>query len=350
MQKITILIPTHNRVEFLKRQCAYLRAMQPEANILIVDSTPGLAWRENQNTVNNISKNLRIQYLRQEKPLLDKLIWSLDQVVTPYVVFCADDDFLNFHCLSKYIEFLVDHVDYSCAGGATVKIRTNKTGKRREVLCRGYSLLSSSAVSRFKHFASYWFSTFYHVQRTEGLRENFRMASCLDFEAARIYPEYLLAQLNISSGMVKFFPELYSIRQMHTSNLGSSPLVLSQSAHRDQHDKFIAILANHLSRACSISAHKSQEIVSTSYYHFARDKLKRQFWHRIVRGPIHCLRFMADLFQKDNIYERHVFGVKHPFRTERSWILGKFLIDNYPSGIDGPTFDSFDIERFSRQP
>ena len=50
-QLLTILVPTHNRPNYFKRNIAFLEANAPEANLLIADSSDGSIYELNKQTI-----------------------------------------------------------------------------------------------------------------------------------------------------------------------------------------------------------------------------------------------------------------------------------------------------------
>ncbi|QTN31331.1 TIGR00180 family glycosyltransferase [Akkermansiaceae bacterium] len=331
---ITVVVPTHERQRYLRRLVAYLGMMECGFESIVVDSTGGDGWKENESTVKAAGEALKLQYMRKEIPILEKFLWAVEQVKTPYLVFCADDDFLDFEGVSACAVFLDGHPDYSCSGGATAKVRLREGGSK-EVLCRGYSVSKDDAAARFGDFAKHWFSTFYFVQRTDEIRESLRLTvDSLDFAKARVYPEHFLAQLNVLGGKVHFSPTLYGIRQMHGGNYGNRPNFEDAGARGQQHCMFVQGLAKRLVETSGMGIGDAEALVARHYHHLAAGKPQRGIGERVARELSRAWRRIADRFQSDDFLERRSLGADHPFRSQRSWIAARMLIDKHPDGMD----------------
>ena len=107
----TILIPTHNRHNYLDR-CVrwFLDLPYP---IVIADSST-TAWQSSYRS------HERIHYIHVPGGIevyIPKLQKGLAAVATPLVAMCADDDFITAEGLTASLQFLEAHPDYACAQG-----------------------------------------------------------------------------------------------------------------------------------------------------------------------------------------------------------------------------------------
>ena len=110
VNKVTLIIPTHERHHYLERILDYyINIKSVDFEILIADSSVK-AFREIESP--NI-KYLHMPYI----DLVEKLSIVLKFPRTPYTLICADDDFIIPDTIFKCIDFLDQNSDYSSAQG-----------------------------------------------------------------------------------------------------------------------------------------------------------------------------------------------------------------------------------------
>jgi glycosyltransferase domain-containing protein len=107
----TIIIPTHNRHHYLDRLMRWLSTF--EVNVIIADSSDD-KWTKISKYPNcidyiHIPGGFNVYYRKISK--------ALKAVATPFVVLCADDDFITEEGLRSSIEFLLKNNEYSFAQG-----------------------------------------------------------------------------------------------------------------------------------------------------------------------------------------------------------------------------------------
>ena len=109
--KLTIIIPTHNRPAILNRAVSYYASW--DCQIIICDSSPEIV------TIHNF-KNIDHRHHFGES-FSEKLYNALKVVTTPFVCLCADDDFLALHGILEGIIFLDKNDDYVSVQGRYVQ-------------------------------------------------------------------------------------------------------------------------------------------------------------------------------------------------------------------------------------
>src|SRR3954468_16237273 len=98
---ITLLIPTHNRHNYLERAIAYYGPMP--INIVIVDSSA---------KAYDVSRDNISYFHLPTHTLTGKISYALELIKTPYVVMSADDDFLLPEKVQACIDFLDKNPSY----------------------------------------------------------------------------------------------------------------------------------------------------------------------------------------------------------------------------------------------
>lgn len=195
-KQLTYLIPTHNRPHFMRRLLTFMDLMNERADILIADSSESGLRELNQDLVEEFGKKLNLSYHHCDLPPLTKFRKAVEMIETPYLAFCADDDFLLPDGVHSCIDFLNGAPDYSCAQGIMVSLQIDK--QNRCYMLRGYSLEDDSPIKRFQRLATNWYSTFYSVYRTPNIVRSFQVTDdTCDYLRARIFPEILLDRKSV---------------------------------------------------------------------------------------------------------------------------------------------------------
>ena len=97
LNKLTIVIPTHQRPIALKRHLEYLKNYNKNLKILILDSS---------NKINKAYSHLDNYFYFKGKNANTKISKVLNKIKTEYVVSIGDDDFFIFNGLIKCLYFL----------------------------------------------------------------------------------------------------------------------------------------------------------------------------------------------------------------------------------------------------
>lgn len=332
----TLLIPTHNRPNYLRRLLLFLENLNCRCPIRVYDSSDLNPRTDNAAACRDFSYSLSLQYFHLNLGVIEKFVWALEQANTPFVVFCADDDFVVPRGIHAGTEFLAANALYSSVGGQTAKIFTygEKDAKIACRLGRTYNLPHDSPLKRCRLNANHWFSTFYNVYHAEILRENLRFtAKHCDFINARIYPEILVDQLGVLAGKVKCLPMLFSVRQFHDGCYGRLPVVHDQSNHERYYRSFQEALASRLVETAGIGQEEALEFVHGLFSHMLRQNSKRSPLVRIKREIERNIRTLIDWLDDRNQLEGCRLPMWHPLRRDPAWQLAYRLIQTYPHGM-----------------
>lgn len=170
----TILIPTHNRHHYLESCVQWF--LQFSCRIVIADSSRS-EWSS------DLRNEALVSYLY--KPAVafegycEKLCAALDQVETPLVAICADDDLITETGLRESVSFLKAHPDYSFSQGYAY---TFQDIRGRLVLIpmpyESHDIDAESWIDRAELARS---TVYYGVNRTSLLKEAFGFLLKQDF-------------------------------------------------------------------------------------------------------------------------------------------------------------------------
>lgn len=166
--KISIIIPTHCRHNYLTRCVSWF--LHWGYKIIVADSTDS-RWE------NNLVKHADVTYVHVPgdfSKYISKVNVALSYVDTPYVAFCADDDFTLNDGLSVALDFLEANNDYSFCQGLAYFYQT--IGTRVALLPFVYSanIKSEDWLERVTQSKN---TTYYGLNRTHIVRDAFDFLS-----------------------------------------------------------------------------------------------------------------------------------------------------------------------------
>ena len=150
--ELTILIPTHNRHNKLKRLLNYYDFKKIEFKIIVLDSSE---QRLDDNYFNNLKVKNFIKYMyfnnletisgEGANTLKFKINKGLELVNTKYVIINADDDFIIVENLNECISFLDNNTDYSVVHGKYIAFYlSNDVDNTRKFMWNKNKYLSTS--------------------------------------------------------------------------------------------------------------------------------------------------------------------------------------------------------------
>ena len=274
-EKITVIIPTHKRYQYLKSSFDYWS--QTGIQILVADSSTS----KFQNRIpDNVS-----YYHYPEKSFAYKLVDVLKKVETDYSVLCADDDFLTPIGLESSVDFLENNTDYVIAQGKyTLFVKPNiPTGN---YIWRSIYALKSieqelSSTRLFDYLSDYSMTTYYAVHRTEILKSIWESTrKHTDNNDAR-FLELLPAMLSVIYGKIKVLDVLYSAREYNTDSTGQTSKriqdFIKEGIYDKKYQKFRKCLTNALVSKEDISEEKASKLIDkamTDYLGSSIPKLK----------------------------------------------------------------------------
>lgn len=217
-ERITCVVPTHNRPQFLRRFFHFYGQFPPGFSFSVIDSSNPSAAAENLAAIQRWRGELEIEYRHVDLNFVDKCTHGLERVPTPFAVLCADDDLLFPDAIRRCVDFLEHEPGYASAIGRNTALYVAQP-RWSCMVHQGYSIEDDRPFDRCFRMADYWFSNFYAVHRTEILRDIFRItADNTDSRLTLHVPEMLLSQLSVLRGKLKVLPLMYSLLEGHDTN------------------------------------------------------------------------------------------------------------------------------------
>jgi glycosyltransferase domain-containing protein len=273
MPECSIIIPTHNRQDYLSRILTYYAGFKEKFKIIIADSSDGKTKKINEKIIASMS-NLDIKNLNFYSPKIKvtpKITNAIDYVRTKYCVFCADDDFITPNGMHKSIEFLRKNSDFSVAHGSYIKfyLNTNYREKQRFLWRPIYphkSLTSEDPKNRLTSHLLNYYPTFYAIHRTNLLKTIYKETSFSKVEPVR-FGELLPSALTLLYGKMKCLDIIYAVRDGGSSGGKAWPSLfdfMKKDKYRVEYSRFKQCLSENLCRKIKLSIGQSEELIDNA--------------------------------------------------------------------------------------
>ena len=339
-ERLTCLIPTHNRPQFLRRMLQFYSQFPPGFSVLVVDSGNPQAAAEHLAIVEAWKSELNIEYRYFDLNFVDKCARGLELVQTPFVVLCAHDDLLFPDAVWRCVEFLEREPEFSSAIGRTAEMHPNRPHWCCRVL-RGYPIEDDRPFERCRQLAAVWFNNFYAVYRTKNLLDMFQVtAASTDYSFDFNLHEFLLSQLNVLRGRVKVLPLIYQLQTRHGANASAAVRVGVRPQAELQYQRFRECLANQFVQA-GIDRSKAERFIDDSYGYYRAPTWESRVPPRstatVIRRGQHLLHGIAEkglgLWKPGFNRHRRFVRASDLVGCEPIWNAAVRLIEEFPHGI-----------------
>jgi glycosyltransferase domain-containing protein len=227
---VTIVLPIKDRAAFTLRWLAYASANAFPFKVVIADGGADESVADILSS-HPVFPGLDYEYVRFPHDATyahyyAKVHRTLEHVRTPLAALADDDDFLVRDGVQQSVDFLQQHPDYASCGGqcAVFWVRSGRPaetlyGRRVEWKCSldAQSVTADTGRERIRtQSLRATYPIYYHVHRTEQLRERFRLVREANLKDLFLV-EYLLWFLTAIDGKTKQLDTLFMARQ------GNSP-------------------------------------------------------------------------------------------------------------------------------
>lgn len=270
-KKMTILIPTLNRPDFLKRTLDFYYQCSCQYKFLVGDASAGYASKLNQEIC---LKFPNVEYFNFSDDSVGLTIQKLNKYVnTDYVTILPDDDLIMPRAIDKIISFLDSDHNYIAANGNGAIYELDKPGAYGKIRDLGdypqRSILGETAPLRLQALLENYFVVIFSIHRIKPWIDMWTHArNGLDIAFNdELTPSYLSAIL----GNTYHFDDFYLLRQTHDQRIN----------HKKGFKIRIPLLSKikifFLNRKRNISLPKLRINTHPDYYYF-------NIFERILRG------------------------------------------------------------------
>lgn len=259
LENVTVIIPAHNRPERLRRLLEYYAGTGIQ--ILIPDSS------DNKYT-GEIDPSTTVYIHRPRMHFLLKIKEVLPLIKTPYVLYCADDDFTVPEAIAQMARFLDEHDDYSVAQGHYLTFTPD--GDKIQYLPRYIRNFDSridgaTAVERLNSQCGIYASLLYAVVRADSFRRIY--SHCFDADNNLRFRNLFLAEeffqhAMLIEGKYATLPCFYSARERikgsATSTTVPSSVIKTRPEHAAEFQGYITALSTLLTDRTGMDAAQAE--------------------------------------------------------------------------------------------
>ncbi|CAM8429167.1 Glycosyltransferase domain [Candidatus Methylopumilus universalis] len=207
---ITVLIFTYKRHLLLRRALSYWATTH--ANVIVADGT--------QSRFDGVIP-LNVDYIHMPKQsLINRLLEMISCVHTPYVVFCADDDFISEYALNVHVDFLEKNKEYSAAQGIYTRFWINRDSMLLNWIfdykyANRFKFDSNESTERFlKAMKLPLMHYCYSVMRMDAMNSSLKLMTGVDEEYISTFELSFIAGI-MNCGKYATLPIFYQARQMN---------------------------------------------------------------------------------------------------------------------------------------
>ena len=339
----TIIIPTYNRPDYLRRILNYYNGYGGNYNIIVADSSSDENKKRNEKIIPSFS-SINMLHIKNYPSEIDphyKIADALNHVNTKYCVLCADDDFVTPNSIDESTDFLEKNPDFTVAHGHYISfyLETDKRGKQQFCGAPIYpykSITFPDPVSRLtEHLGNYSVPTFYGVHRTDFLKMVFK--ETLKFTNDYQFGELLPSMLTLIYGKMERLDMLYAAREsIHTSTSGRVETFrdfIRNGTYDEKYAKFRDCLAVHLNIKTQLDVEESKKVVDNAMAVY----MKKYFDFTAKDIFIHKMKKKMDHLRLPDWIDK---GIRVPYRK---LFLPKQMND-FPifSNTSSKYYDDFD--------
>ena len=212
--RYTLLIPTYNRSDHLRRLLGYLAARRFEFPVRVLDSSSGNALSENRETVGQVGLEIVHEVYDPAIPIHKKVELGIASVESTYCSLCADDDVLFTDELNGLLDILDADPGLTVAHGYYVNVRP---GENFDIWYTDYSapsIVADDALTRLVEQMSDYQAIFYGVHRTSTMKS---IRVPLDRVKSLWAKELLTSTLALIDGGMCRVPRYYMARNSNPS-------------------------------------------------------------------------------------------------------------------------------------
>lgn len=318
MNDLTVLIPTFNRPQYLKRLLRYCSEMKVDYQIIIADSSSEENKKTNQKSV-SLFPDLKILYLNsypEQVFIFKKCADALNQVNAKYCIFCADDDFFIPEGINQSVDFLEENPDFTVAHGYTLSFWIDE--KRRKVYWIKYnsdfSIIQNDPKQRLsEHLSHYNQATFYDVHRTDFMKMIFE--ETLKYIDDNRFGELLPSMLDLIYGKMKHLNVFYGARQISHNSDGRTCTTMHDFIRNGSYNRKAALfkecLALHLSKNVKTEPAEINKIIEDAMDLYLGNNYKHRLMDKIKTG-LETLGASPRLYEKIRLFLKS-FNTKYGF-------------------------------------
>lgn len=309
MNIVDVIIPTHNRTNYLKRVLDYYSDQNSDFNFIVADSSSPTIKQLNKKLVRNYSK-LRILYIDK---FSDKLIQShkfaemVKYAKSKYCVFCADDDFIVPEAIKECIIFLEKNPDYVAAHGTYIGfyLFNSLIGIKRfwwQFRHSPISISSSNPVERLSSLLTNSSQILWSVRRTAVVKDCYAQFKKIDFDPSLlpVMGELLPDSLTILKGKVKGLDTFYAARQFFGSVISYYPNLqdaINKGIYDLEYNKFKKCILKNLNKVTTSGENTASKTIDLAIEKVIKNSNQQYLTNKFYLLTKHLPIFIINILQ-----------------------------------------------------
>ena len=347
MRKFSIIIPTYNRPEYLRRILSYYSEYGEKYNIIVADSSSGENKKSNKKFISSLS-NLNISHLSDYPSTINpshKIANAINYADTKYCVLCADDDFITPNGINQSVDFLEKNPDFTVAHGHYISFYLKTDERKKQQFCwqpiyQYKSITFPDAKSRLNfHFSNYTIPTFYGVHRTDFLNMIFEETT--KFTDDYRFGELLPSMLTLIYGKMKRLDVLYAARESIPGSTGQNSENLNDfvkaGTYDEKYAKFRDCLAMHLSEKSQLGIKESEMVVDDAMSVYLSTCIMKKESTNYKHILIHKMSDILDYLRLPDWMDE---GIRSGYR--KLFLPKQMRMDDFRSSVDVPSSKYYD--------
>ncbi len=284
---LTVIIPTMNRPDFLRRLLNYYAQASFGGWLFVGDASMDLYAQKVQRIVEEYQGKIHLRYEHLPgQSIAQTLAYFGPLIQTPYVVLNPDDDLFVFSGLQRCEDFLNGNPSYTAANGQAALFLIENGKPCGAVQDLGdYPLMPSEnedPVARLEEFLEYYWVALFSVHRTSVWQQMWHYGSGIKDVA--FAAELLPNCLSIIAGKIKHLNTLYLFRQEHERRYTLTDAYDWQTSYEWQNG--YQIFSNTLIETLvnkGIDKKRAQQAVKKAFWGYLSSCLTGQFKNQYCR-------------------------------------------------------------------
>lgn len=268
-----IFIPTMNRVDFVIRQLGYYASVRCPHTIYIGDSSPPEKSQKIEQEIAKLGSTIKTRYFF----LPNHDDWQahyrlITEVKEKYICYSGDDDYQIPNSITKCVEWLETHPDYTSASGYGVSFRLQQSGPYGQLKKLAdyprWQIEESTGTERIKKFFNHYYVTHFSVNKTADLANHWRNDAGL--QDRQFKTEILPTALPLIYGKSKILNCLGFVRQMHDrrSYLPNTFDWITQPNWPPSYALFEQAISRHLAQKDNLSPEEATKVIRQAFFQY----------------------------------------------------------------------------------
>lgn len=203
MKNFTLIIPTHNRHNYLKRSMDYFKNLKAE--VVYCDSS----FKKYEGELNN---NVRYLHL-PDKKFAEKILFALAEVKTDFVAMCADDDFVIIGSLYEGVDFLMQNKNYKTTVGKYIGFNADFDGEFYPIYQKIPEDIDIGVDKNAEVFFKNYYQLLWSMYDKKVLAKAFKIINEAKFHNDN-FIEMVIGACACFEGGIKFLNEIWGVREI----------------------------------------------------------------------------------------------------------------------------------------